>query len=514
MKALRNPAALITLLTLQACSTATQQANQVEPKQPPASLDKPASIKPQTFVMRGEVVLGHEVRSITPCGSQQQYWLEMPNDRFQQAMSLVRRPYEPIYGEVIGHLETGIADGFVSDYAARFVVDSINILSAENPKRCDQPIRPTRAFGNEPFWSVSFEKSQLVFAKVGEEKRQFELNSSRIERERRSYQFDQGSLELAKRSCVDGMSDSLYGWSASLTIGDEKYQGCATLSNQDNTQDWTGLYQAASTKTSDFTVSLKLNSDHTATTSYQYNNGQSDSVERGYWQQLSPDQVQAVMTHHQQQPLLSERLFTRDGYQLTATKEKVGNIVYPISDGGLTLFKTKSQAQTVMTQTELDPVLSEDKVPSSAEFNPKVDRALRDYFAINKTDPAGTRYRWLTYDLNGDGNEELITQLDWCGSGGCTLLIFENHEDNWRFNSRMTLVNTPINLGVNSSEGWRDLVLFVSGGGATPNQHIMEYTGVSYPLNPSTAPVASYEQISQVQLFSDGLTPHQEGLRL
>lgn len=511
MKALRNPVAIVTLLALQACSTSTQQSSESIPTAPTASLDKPASIQPQTFIMRGEVILGHEVRTIKPCDSQQQYWLELPNDRFQQGMSLVRSPYEPLYGEVIGHLETGLTDGFVADYAARFVVDSINILTAENPKRCQLPTHPTRAFGTEPFWSMSFEGNQLAFQKMGEEKQQLELSSSRIENDRRRYQFEGGSLELNKRSCVDNMSDSIYGWSSVLDLNGVKYQGCATLSNQDGTQDWTGYYQASSTKSNDFSISLQLNQDHTAKTAYSYNNGESDSVERGYWQQLNPDQVQVVMTHHQQQPLLSERLFTRDGYQLTATLEKVGNVVYPIADGGVTLFKTKPELQQVSEQARS---LSAQAIPSSAQFNPKVDKALREYFAINKTDPTGTRYRWLTYDLNGDGNEELITQLDWCGSGGCTLLVFENHQQSWRFNSRITLVNTPINLGNNHNDGWQDMILFVSGGGAIPNQHILKYNGVSYPLNPSTAPVANYDEISQVQLFSDGLTPHQEGLTL
>jgi len=511
MKALRNPVAVMTLLALQACSTSTQQSSESTSTIPAASLDKPASIKPQTFIMRGEVILGHEVRSIRPCGSQKQYWLDLPNDRFQQALSLVRAPYEPMYGEVIGHLETGLADGFVSDYTARFVVDSINLLTAENPKRCDQPTKPTRAFGTEPFWSMSFEGNQLAFQKMGEDKQVLELSSSRIEADRRRYQFEGGSLELNQRSCVDGMSDSIYGWSATLLLNGQDYQGCATLSNQDGSQDWTGFYQAASTKSSDFSVSLQINPDHTAVTSYSYNNGESDSVERGYWQQLSPEQVQVVMTHHQQQPLLSERLFSRDGYQLTATQEKVGNVIYPIADGGVTLFKTKPESQQAQQHTK---PLSENAIPSSAEFNPKVDQALRDYFTINQTDPAGTRYRWLTYDLNGDGNKELITQLDWCGSGGCTLLVFESHQNNWRFNSRITLVNTPLNLGVSRSEGWQDLIFFVSGGGAAPNQHIMKYDGVSYPLNPSTAPVANYDEISQTQLFSDGLTPHQEGITL
>lgn len=508
MKALRNPVAIVTLLALQACSISTQPNSESTSIAPAASLDKPAIIKPQTFIMRGEVVLGHEVRTITPCGSQQQYWLELPNDRFQQAMSLVRRPYEPLYGEVIGHLETGLTDGFVADYAARFVVDSINILTAENPKRCQLPTHPTRAFGTEPFWSISFEGKQLAFQKMGEEKQLLELSSSRIESDQRRYQFEGGSLELNQRSCVDNMSDSIYGWSSQLELNGVKYQGCATLSNQDGTQDWTGSYQASSTTSSDFSISLQLKQDHTAKTSYSYNNGESDSVETGYWQQLNPDQVQVVMTHHQQQPLLSERLFSRKGKQLTATKEKVGNVIYPIADGGVTLFKSSAK-QTPISQQE-----SPNQISSSAEFNPKVDKALRDYFTSTETDPTGTRYRWLSYDLNGDGNKELITQLDWCGSGGCTLLIFENHQNSWRFNSRITLVSTPINLGVSTSDGWQDMVFFVSGGGAVPNQHILKFDGQQYPLNPSMAPVANYDEISPIQLFSDGLTPHQEGITL
>ncbi|MCV5374215.1 hypothetical protein OFD18_39165, partial [Escherichia coli] len=71
-------------------------------------------------------------------------------------------------------------------------------------------------------------------------------------------------------------------------------------------------------------------------------------------------------------------------------------------------------------------------VPSSAEFDSKVDAAVRNYFFIHQTPPNNNQYRWLTYDLNSDGNEELLVQLDWCGSGGCTLLIFEHHEKEWR----------------------------------------------------------------------------------
>ncbi|NOH25986.1 COG3650 family protein [Vibrio europaeus] len=508
MKALRNPAAVIILLALQACSTSTTIKDSESKPVVQASLDKPDTIKPQTFVMRGEVVLGHEVRSITPCGSNQQYWLDISDDRFHQALKLVRSPYAPLYGEVIGHLETGQADGFVADYSARFVVDSINLLSAENPKRCDQALKPTRAFGNEPFWSIDFASNALTFQKIGEDKRQLALSSSRIESDRRRYQFEGGSLELNQRSCIDGMSDSLYGWSATLELEGNSYQGCATLSNQDATQDWTGLYQAASTKSSNFSVALKIFPDHSATTTYSYTTGEADSVESGYWQQLNKDQIQIVMTRHQQQALLSERIFTRDGYQLSASQEKVGSLIYPIADGGLTLFKAQQDTQSATSKATSNP----QAISSSAEFNPKVDNAIREYFKSDNIDPADTKYRWLEYDLNGDGNKELLVQLNWCGSGGCTLLLFENQQQQWHFNSRITLVRTPINLGLEQTDGWQDLILFVSGGGATPNQHVLKYQGDSYPLNPSSAPVANYDQISPIQLFSDGQTPHQQGV--
>ncbi|MEZ9856276.1 hypothetical protein AB4347_19960, partial [Vibrio breoganii] len=97
-------------------------------------------------------------------------------------------------------------------------------------------------------------------------------------------------------------------------------------------------------------------------------------------------------------------------------------------------------------------------VNSSDQLDPKVDQAIREYFKINNSSPDDTKYRWLTYDLNGDGKEELFAQLDWCGSGGCTLLIFENHQDNWRFNSRVTLVKGDIRLGKSQNHGWQDLI--------------------------------------------------------
>ena len=100
--------------------------------------------------------------------------------------------------------------------------------------------------------------------------------------------------------------------------------------------------------------------------------------------------------------------------------------------------------------------------------------------------------------------------MNWCGTGGCTMLIFENHNDNWRFNSRITTIRSPITLANYQHNGWRDLIIPVSGGGAKASNRILEYTGVSYPNNASMAPDFKEENnksLSSVVLFSDQTSP-------
>ena len=511
MKIMKNPVAWLAAFALQGCVTAPETPQQ--PEVPPATLDEPLSVQPQTFIMRGQVVVGHESRTFTPCGSQQQYWLNMSPELVLEAQGLAARPYQALYGELIGHLTVPSQTGYNADFTARFVVDQVNILTAENPERCNQPLRSTQVFGNEPFWSATFDKDQLTYTKMGEAPQALNIESSRITPSSRDYQLEgkatQGELNLKKDNCSDGMSDSIYGWEAKLNLNADNYTGCATVSNQDPTLDWSGTYFASSTQNSGFSINLDLNDDHSAVTTYSYSNGAPSIVEQGFWQQLNQNQVQVVMPRHQRQYLRSERIFTLDNGKLVAEKEKVGNIVYPIANGGLVLFEAKpvqAQANTVD--------LTAKQVNSSDQFDPKVDQAIREYFKINNSSPDDTKYRWLTYDLNGDGKEELFAQLDWCGSGGCTLLIFENHQDKWRFNSRVTLVKGDIRVGKSQSHGWHDLIFNVSGGGAIATTHALSYTGVSYPLNPSVAPLADDADISDVVLFANDISPVQSGVKL
>ncbi|MBW4422326.1 MAG: hypothetical protein KME13_24460 [Myxacorys californica WJT36-NPBG1] len=106
---------------------------------------------------------------------------------------------------------------------------------------------------------------------------------------------------------------------------------------------------------------------------------------------------------------------------------------------------------------------------------------------------AGVRYLYNSIDLDGDGRSEAIAYLTGssvCGTGGCTMMIFKGTgSGSYKRISRHTLVNNPIVVSNKKTKGWRDLVLFVAGGGAKPSYHSLKFNGSTYPSNPSTAPM-------------------------
>ncbi|MCL9777535.1 COG3650 family protein [Vibrio methylphosphonaticus] len=342
MKMSRLSFAVPLVLILQACSSFNTTSNESATSQPKAELSRPETITPQSYVIRGQAIVGHESRTIQPCGSTQQYWLELPKEAREAAEKLSRTPYQALYAEVIGHLEAPSHRGFDSDYTGRFVVKQVNLITAENPNRCDQPLRPTQVLGNEPFWNLKFNTAQVAqFSQMGNDPQTLELESKQITQNTRRYEFDDANLTMTNKLCNDTMSDSVYGWSAALVMDDQPRQGCATVSNRDRTLNWVNTYTAQSTENTGFTVSMTLNADHTAITRYDYADQSPATEERGFWQQLNDQQVQVVMTRHQQQYLVSQRIFTREESSLVATEEKVGNILYPISNGGLRLYKNQ-----------------------------------------------------------------------------------------------------------------------------------------------------------------------------
>ncbi|WEM42365.1 hypothetical protein PTW35_00380 [Photobacterium sp. DA100] len=299
-----------------------------------------SSGKVQAFMLRGQVILGHESRSIQPCGSTQQYWLHLPAGDLPAANAVTPPGYEPMYGEFIGHLEPAPEEGFAADYNARFNVKQINLLSAEMRQGCQQPPRKTWAFGNEPGWSIEVAGETVSLSRIGYPTQQQAINSRDIRSGQQVYQGRDFTLTMTQAQCNDTMSDALFGWQATLDWQGTKYTGCATLGATDTTQHWVGTYQGHSDLgAAVLTTTLSLLPDHSAITAYSYSNGQPGLEEKGFWQQAGDGKVKVTMAQYQGRRLISERLFRREDGQLSTRQEIINGETYELGDNGLTLDK-------------------------------------------------------------------------------------------------------------------------------------------------------------------------------
>jgi hypothetical protein len=115
--------------------------------------------------------------------------------------------------------------------------------------------------------------------------------------------------------------------------------------------------------------------------------------------------------------------------------------------------------------------------------NAALRAAVSDYI-IRAGGDASTEYSIARLDLDGDGVEEglvLLTGAEWCGSGGCTLLVFHARDGDFRFVSETSMVNGPVVVAPARSNGWRDILV------PDPDHDrtiALRFNGAAYPSDP------------------------------
>jgi hypothetical protein len=128
---------------------------------------------------------------------------------------------------------------------------------------------------------------------------------------------------------------------------------------------------------------------------------------------------------------------------------------------------------------------------------------------INQTlqSPTDVPFLAAETDLNGDGQDEVIahvTSRDYCGSGGCVTLVLQRTGQGYRTMMRASVTRPPIRVLETRHQGWKDIGVMVSGGGAGPAyEAALAFDGRRYPSNPTTPPARPVKDAPRVTLIAE-----------
>ncbi len=83
-----------------------------------------------------------------------------------------------------------------------------------------------------------------------------------------------------------------------------------------------------------------------------------------------------------------------------------------------------------------------------------------------------------------------LVGMNWCGSGGCNLLILRPGAAGWEQVGNVSRVSNPVRVLTTSTNGLPDIGVTVSGGGGPPPYEAkVSFDGTAYPRFPSDEPL-------------------------
>ena len=91
--------------------------------------------------------------------------------------------------------------------------------------------------------------------------------------------------------------------------------------------------------------------------------------------------------------------------------------------------------------------------------------------------------RFGEVDLDGDGSVEVLAYVrspETCGSGGCTLIVFDMVGGQLVPLGRIPATRLPISIYPERPDGFRDLGVTTAGGGYRPSVRRVSFSGGSY----------------------------------
>ena len=142
------------------------------------------------------------------------------------------------------------------------------------------------------------------------------------------------------------------------------------------------------------------------------------------------------------------------------------------------------------------PPEAEAPAPSPAPTVPANDPALDTAVAAVLGEDAATTRTVVRVVGEGPGRIALVylVGMNWCGSGGCNLLILRPGAAGWEPVGNVSRVSNPVRVLTTSTNGLPDIGVTVSGGGGPPAYEAkLSFDGRAYPRFPSDEPLVEAE---------------------
>jgi len=147
-------------------------------------------------------------------------------------------------------------------------------------------------------------------------------------------------------------------------------------------------------------------------------------------------------------------------------------------------------------------------IKAETKPDPEIESAFSEEFGIRRGEDK-VRYYYNRVDLDGDGVPEIFVYLTGpllCGSGGCSGLVLKRANSGYTVKSRFSLVRTPVFVSETKTNGWKDIIMYVAGGGIEASYRVLKFDGKTYPLNPSIQPEVESSTIKGIGIISDDVT--------
>lgn len=458
----------------------------------------PVSIPQHHNQFRGVISRADNFQNITLCQTNESLPLKAHGKLTKQ---LNLRNKDSIYIEFEGTIQN--SNLVANVHNAELSIAQLHYLSSNTMNKCLFTQAPARfeIKGTKPHWVGHALGNKFNF-KIKELDTQWDIEESTITKgvtgqiTTRNSQGEPLFINLSGQGCLDEKQD-YWQYKAIISIKDKVVEGCGKYPNTNDEKNWQGKYQY---QNANVAIEVQLDKNMKASVIYNYLDGK-QIFETGYWHLFGSSGLKLLLTHRQGIAIDKEFHFTREGSQLYASSQWRNNTKYTFEGGRLTL--TPIAKEVFSPEIAQSPALREFSPVSMSSpdtASPAINQAIKRYFKMHKSPYKGSKYLYGEYDLNGNGDKELLVLLDWCQASGCVLLVFENTGERYRFISRIAQVQTPIEVSRKQSNTWQSLLLKNG-----QQWRLVDFDGISYPSDSSLGVKPQKTDFTGVKLINNSL---------